>query len=159
MTTITVRRIEKTVRAADGTVRKLVSYDGETWQMDKMAARRRVTSATNLHGRKFEKKLKKKFVAYTNPGTQEVPDPVILPVDYHGTPLIGKDKGKKGRRNMRRKKEQNVVQRAMVPGFAGIGMVPKPIHKHRCHGRMFVCSCDTPYLKRKCGGSVCLRDE
>ncbi len=67
----------------------------------------------------------------------------ILP-EVH-SPILGKEKGKKHalRRNLRTKKEPEV-------------RFVKAVHFHRCHGRKYSCSCDTPWFRRPCGGSQCV---
>lgn len=127
-------------------VSTLVSFDGVTWQKDAQAERRRIRSSMNLHGESwYRQKIEKTFDIAVNPGVQKTPAPVILPVTHRGSPILGKDKGKKHhlKKNLKRQKEQDV--RFM-----------KPVHRHLCHGKSFVCSCPEKWKKRRCGGSYCL---
>ncbi len=157
----TIKRLQKRIRDADGRFRILVSYDGTTWHLDDKKAQRRITAASNLHGKTFMEKIDAEWDRIMGTVTKAVPDPVLLPVTTHGSPILGKAKGKnqKYRRNLRVRKEREVQQRQYVPGAHGIGMVPKGVHKHRCHNRFFMCSCEFPWLKRKCGNTICLHEK
>src|SRR6266699_2375680 len=165
-----MNRMERKIRAKDGTWRTIVSYDGGlTWQMNANAAARRITAAANLLGNKkffgknkkpkffwngepvsFQTKLAKTYQAYVGPEKDEdskVPTrhagPVILPVEHHGSPILGKAKGKpqKYRRNLRTKREPQV-------------QIMRPVHWHYCHGKRYVCSCDEKWKRRPCGGDA-----
>jgi hypothetical protein len=154
-TTVTVRRLKRRIRAGDGTFRTLVSLDGEAWVLEasEHKLRRRLTSASNLHGNRWVKGKKKEFDARINPGVQT--DSWLNPVPKHGSPMLGKAKGKaqKFRKNLRRKKERNVK-------------VMKAVHFHMCPGedhphtkRRFSCSCERPKARHvMCGSSKCLYD-
>lgn len=146
---ITVPRMEKLIRAADGTMRRLVSFDGERWRMDAAAEKRRIQSATNLHGKTWAKKVEKKFQVANNHGTRYSP-PVVLPVEHHGNPFLGKEKGKKHhlRRNLRSQPVKEVRVRLTK------------VHYHRCHNERYACMCLTAWQRRPCGGEAgCLRKE
>ncbi len=165
----TVQRMEKKIRAKDGTWRTLVSYDGVTWGMDVAKEQRRVRAVTNLHGKRLAKKQKaenkqarlerrvphpitreRQFQVANNQHASEPrrPHPVILPVTPSGSPMLGKAKGKnqKYRRNLKKR----VVQ--LEPKVELL----KPVHYHRCHYKRYPCSCDTPWQRRLCGGDKCL---
>ena len=164
-----MNRMERKIRANDGTWRTIVSYDGGlTWQMNASAAHRRITAATNLSNAEskkygnskkkydwngelvtFKTKLEKTYQAYVGPDAEDskVPNrhagPVLLPVEHHGSPILGKAKGKpqKYRKNLRPKREPQVK-------------IMRPVHWHYCHGRRYVCSCDEKWKRRPCGGDA-----
>lgn len=154
---ITVRKIDKVIRAADGTLRKMVSFDGgETWVWDKKAHKEqsRLNNVARLQeGRRrkkdpdfirwpesWDEEKRQEIDARTNPGVQAVPLPVILPVTRYGSrPVKKTGKNQKYRKNLRPKKERNV-------------RILRPVHFHRCHGEKFICACATPKVKRLCGG-------
>jgi hypothetical protein len=144
--TLSVKRMEKIIRARDGSMRKLYSFDGERWRMDAKAEKRRMQSAENLHGAKWRKAQEKKFVIANNKGSGEPLPPVILPVEHRTSPLLGKEKGKnqKYHKALKPRKPEREV------------LVMRPVHRHRCHGRYFLCSCEFSYFKRLCGGTICL---
>jgi hypothetical protein len=157
---IAVNKLEKTIRASDGTLQKMVSFDGEVWRLEAHENKEalRLSRAANLRGRKWLKAKTQHFNArHVNQGTGYQP-PVILPVEHHGNPFLGKEKGKnqKYRRNLRRRKADKEVK--LKRENIDIDKLPV-IHRHRCHDKFFICSCEFPYLKRKCGGSAgCLRE-
>ena len=146
-----MNRMERKIRANDGTWRTVVSYDGGlTWQMNANAAHRRITAATNLLGKPYKKKIAKEYQAYVGPEEDEdskVPNrhasPVLLPVEHHGSPILGKAKGKpqKYRKNLRPKREPQV-------------QIMRPVHWHYCHGKRYCCSCDEKWKRRPCGGDA-----
>lgn len=133
-------------RGAGESEQRLVSYDGISWQMDQHKARRRLQSAINLKGKRWAKQKEKQLDVATNKHAEKrKPESTLIQVDHHGSPFLGKAKGKnqKYKRNLKRKKEREVK-------------IMRPVHFHRCHGERFSCSCDTPWKKRRCGGQYCL---
>jgi len=139
-------RMEKIIQTPEGP-KTLYSFDGLKWSLSIEDAKKRASAAINLHGRPYAERMTAHVLAITNPGTDVPPAPVLLPVQEHGSAFLGRAKGKaqKYRRNLRRKKEL-------------LGVIPRPVHYHRCHNRSYVCSCDSPMPKRRpCGGDQCLK--
>lgn len=142
--TATVKRMEKTIRAPNGQFRKMVSYDGgEHWRMDAKAERRRIVNSTRLHGAKWLKAQEKKHDIANNAGTETPPGSVILPVEHRGSTFLGKAVGKNQKYHKALKPRRPERE---VP-------IMRPVHRHRCHSKTYLCSCDTPYFRRPCGGS------
>lgn len=178
-----MRVATKEVRGADGKLHTLYSYDGgASWALDYKDVQKRQRAVENFQEyreRKNPEKYKKRKIARSRPGLH---GPVILPVRHHGSPILGKEKGKpqKFRRNLRSKpptasprlRVSGHVQhkppkmkdrRPWIPSVTGVGLVPKPVHRHKCynadHPKSFNCMCDEP--KRKlawCGETHCLRE-
>ena len=139
MSEFSVYRMEKKIIDADGNERTLVSYDGSSWGMDTARAATRFKRATNLH-KSIAKKAKHRIEA-EGLSERDTPDPVLIPV-WRDSPLLSRKKGK--RKNRKNRKDGREVR------------IMKAVHSHRCHGKIFMCCCDTPWLKRKCGGDFCL---
>lgn len=145
---IEVRRLERQIRCSDGTIQTMVSFDGTTWRLqayeDKEALR--LKRSSNLLGKKWVKAKTQAFDAMNNKGTG-YKAPVILPVERGGSPVLGKDVGKKHkyRKDLKAKPFQDV----RIPRKKGL-------HKHRCHGHWFLCACSTPWKKHPCGGDECM---
>lgn len=145
--TISIQRAEKVIRASDGTLQLMVSFDGETWVLEKNQQKEklRLSRAANLHGSQWIEARKAELQSRIDPGNPKTPDPEILPVTHHGQRIVKKrGKQQKYRRNLRKKHERNVL-------------ISQPVHFHRCHGTKYSCSCETPWKSRRCGGKYCLQ--
>jgi hypothetical protein len=147
-----MKRVEKQITTKEGTV-TLYSFDGIRWHLSSKDAARRVNAGWQFQKYREEQKKRGPDGRFKK---QEKKETIVSPesrleslgIVRHGSPILGKAKGKnqKYRRNLRAKKEQDVrVMRKAA------------IHYHRCTGHRFACACETPYLKRKCsGGPLCL---
>jgi len=120
---------------------KLVSYDGGAhWVLDGQREQTRIARADNLHPG-YTANAEEASAEARTPNLADSPDPVLVRIDRQSTPRGGRGRAKKPRRL----KEVHVKEK---PATAH--------HFHRCHGKTFVCTCSTPYFKRKCGNTLCL---
>lgn len=125
------------IRSADGTWRTLISYDGSTWAMDGHREKVRQNRSATLHRGKV--RAIRAIHGATSTVRDVQPALLTLGVDhYPDTPKSGNGKAKRPRPP---KPEPDVVRL-------------RPVHHHWCHGLKFVCSCDTPYFRRPCGGDA-----
>lgn len=172
--TIELGVITKRIRAADGKWRTLTSLDGVTWALDAHRQRVRHNRGVQLHKAREAKvaaALDEKLRADKARGVTK--RPVNLPDMQRiiQPQMLGKDKGKGGRRIFVRQKgvildTNKAHKRKPADPKVYEKDKLKPVHYHRCHdrdhilnedlGRKFPCMCDTPWKKRFCGGAVCL---
>lgn len=151
-----VKPLTKQIVDADGAVRTMVSYDGDTWALDgrklatrltrSMAAKKRMAKGRNavLAAHNAIKAtiagMSAKRANVERPRREA--RPLLLPVVARSVA------GGRGRSNPKPRKIPKDRTRDI-----------RPVHFHRCHGKRFVCSCDTPWKKSTCGGSAgCLHD-
>jgi hypothetical protein len=177
---IAVNKLEKTIRASDGTLQKMVSFDGEVWRLEAQENKEavRLQRSTQLAQVRWKTKVaklkdKKKYPAlspedirheagphpakkqtdhfnarHVNEGTG-YKAPISVAVSRHGNAFLGKEQGKKHKykRNLKRKPADREVP------------LLRPSHKHFCHGKSYVCACETWWLRRPCGGNAgCMKD-
>jgi hypothetical protein len=134
---------KKAIRAMDGKFRTLVSYDGgEHWVLDGQREQTRIGRADTLHpGYTAKAEAASASAREVSTLPADPPDPVMVRIQKPSEPRGGRGKAKTPRR------------------LKTIHLKEKPAtahHLHRCHGKQFVCTCTTPYFKRKCGGTICL---
>lgn len=180
------RKITKKIRAADGTWRVMVSFDGVHWRLDKNAA----DEAARLHR---VAKLMNNRVAVSR-------DPVTGDKKKRRVPLVDPQTGK--RTTFERLQDKNLTE-LLRPSGEGVASPPvilpvtriggtqlpkkkgknqkyrrnlkrkkervvrvaRLVHRHSCHGvhhpmvkgeTYFICSCYEPKKHRNCGGDTCL---
>ena len=169
--TLSIPRQQKRIRDALGHWRTLVTFDGISWVLKghEDAEKLRLHRAANLLGGDWNTRRKAEFRARFNPGTLSEPKPLLVRVERQKE-SITKKKGKsaKYRRNLRARvptaEPQLRLSGTLQPKTEKrinehFNPKTKPSHIHICRHCQaeHICSCSTPYLRKKCGGKVCLR--
>lgn len=180
-----MKLLTKKIRDAMGRWQTLTSWDGETWALDHKPLLRRMRRAEALHPGYIDSHrpaalghdcncplighayptLDSSVILHCEVHSTSLQGPRPQLITHHGT-LPSKDKAKRARKLPR----QLAAPHYRSSQFKGIPNTSiarydsdrhtiesaRPTHKHWCHGKLYDCQCDTPWLRRPCGADRCL---
>ena len=132
--------------------RTLTSYDGITWALDTTRLRRRIERQEQHrpgHIDAIQTPLR------ASPGsTAKVPDAAAVRIS--GGIKAPKDLPDRNPQKPEPSVKPAKPPRRTPPQFPDIPL-PRKVHRHRCEGHVYVCSCPEPFFKRLCGITCCLQ--
>lgn len=150
--TIEISVVKKTrrIRAADGTWRTLTSYDNERFVLNKRKEQKRI-DAKDRREPGWAAMVQNHVLTDNKEGNRQkrlakTPEPVMAPRQLFSLTSIGEEKSRERSRRGRHLKN-----------FIDVPLMRK-VHPHWCHGVQYMCCCDTPYFRRKCGVTFCLKE-